>query len=762
MRNVPVAMTDRWKAQAKIGDQKPTVRATIQVANLHRFDYDTAWAAGGSYETDRHRRGVFTSMIFGDRSQLREVRNILTFSWERSVDQDVATATMTILNSEIQPIGNPDEGNPTVGAMSADMPGYYTYNRGQQAVSANRWGYDTETGWQDIYVPDRLVKTYEGYGQDPSVAPELDPNLLPSGVWLIDKVTYDSGGTITLEMRDLGRLLLQQIVFPPVIPYAEYPLSWSKIQSAQVPSRDCVGGTWTGDDLRPIASASSSNDFYVGQGLTNHPFPNYVGPNGGVQGHRAGDALRFDNQFDTTGVGDKYWLSTGQDGPSAKVWWQADFNDPFASVGAVRIAVKGGPYRVYISVHDGTKWIGKKKIPYAVGVGDVDVKADIPFVQTAIMDRSSKQDVILRRSYRNVKKIRVTFTHLENNVVGEHSWQAGLRYIRVYAGAGPNSLSFSKGTITKQVGNYRDYTDIVKWVCAWGGFYWPPHASGQDFIRATNDGGEAGLETITYVKDDPVLPKGRVWGDLMKSGTAGVSDLTVDQFDKKPLMDIVNYVRDLLGFIFLVDETGGVVWRLPNIGLDPAVTNRLGNYLSPTHAGVYTRARTSDIVTIDEDETLLSYSTTLNSENVRERLFVANVTGKIGTVIRGFNPYPVGLRRIAGWTDQNFKSKADVRVMADMLNARSMFEYRRASVTIPGYPAIQVDDQVRIFERVTNETYYHYVLGIRSEINMSEGTWEYALDTHWLGERPSDAWVVKVDQLDQVTQNYLNLTGGPE
>ena len=749
MRNVPAAMTARWKAQAKIGDQKPTVRATIQVANLRKFEYDTAWAAGGSYETDRHRRGVFTSMIFGDASGLREIRNIKNYEWDRSLDQDVATCTLTLLNNDLQAIGNPDQGNPTEGSMSADMPGYFTYNRGQQTISANRWGYDTDTGWQGVYVPDRLVKTYEGYGADKSVSPENDTNLVQSGTWLIDKVTYTSTGEITLEMRDLGRLLLQQIVFPPVVPYAEYPLSWSTIHNAQVPHRDCKGGSWTGDNIKGIAKATSSNSRYVGSGLTNPPFAKYVGDTGGVQGHFAAHALKTDDE--------QYWLSTGQTSRSSKVWWQVTFDDALPSAGAVRVGVKGGPYRVYISVHNGDRWLGKKKIPYDVTTGDVDIDANIPFVATGIMDRSSLQDIIFRRRYKHVKKVRITFTNLEDNKVGKYPWQAGLRFMRVYKGATETSLSFEKGTVLKQVGNYRDYTDIVKWVCAWGGFFWPPHSTGKDFVRVGRSSldpeDDTRLKTITYAHADPVLPKGRVWGDLMKAGTAGVADLTVDMFDKKPLMDVINYVRDLLGFNFFIDETGGVVWRMPNLW-------SLGNYLSPTEIGQYTRARTDTIPVIDEEETLLDYSTTLSSENIRERIFVGDLTGKMGTVVKGFNPYPVGLRRIAGWTDQHFDTKREVRVMADMLNARSMFEYRRSSVTIPGYPAIQMDDQIRIFERVTNETYYHYVLGIKSQLDMETGDWTYTLDTHWLGERPSDAWVVKVDQLDQVTQNYLNLVGG--
>ena len=751
MRIVSAEMTERWKAQAKLADQRPMCRATIQIANLHRFDYDTAWAAGGDFDYDRHRKGVFTSMIFGDRSGLREIRNIRTCSWERSVDQDVATCTLTLANTDLVPIGSTQEDyelGVKVANDAVDMPGFFTYNRGQQRISANRWGYDTDTGWQDVYVPDRLVKTYEGYGYDMSVSPENDPNLVQTGTWIIDKVTYTDEGEITLEMRDLGRLLLQQIVFPPVIPGAEYPLSFSTIKEAQVPHRDCVGGDWSGDDLTKLGKATSSNDKYVGKGLTNPPMPNYVGPNGGVQGHHSTHAMAQDEG--------EWWMSTGQQTRNSKVWWQVNLDNSLASIGAVRLNVKGGPYRFYVSVQNAAgDWVGKRKIPYEVTTGDIDIKAGVKFVASGIADRSGSQDVIFKRVYHNVKAIRITFTHLEDSGVGKYPWQAGLRFMRFYSGKNAGSLSFEKGTVKKVVGNYKDYSDIVKWVCAWGGFFWPPHSTGMDFVRIgrQEDPEDSRFRTITYDTADPALPRGRVWGDFMKSGTAGVADLTVDMFDKKPLMDIINYVRDLLGFIFLIDETGGVTWRMPNLW-------SLGNYLSPTELGVPTRTRTDTILDLDEKETLLSWSTVLNSENIRERIFVANVTGKIGTVVKGYNPYPVGLRRIAGWTDQNFESKQDVRVMADMLNARSMFEYRRGTAQIPGYPGIQIDDQVRILERVTNETYYHYVLGIKSEMDIQAGEWTYDLDTHWLGERPSDAWVVKVDQLDGATQNYLNVLGG--
>jgi hypothetical protein len=39
----------------------------------------------------------------------------------------------------------------------------------------------------------------------------------------------------------------------------------------------------------------------------------------------------------------------------------------------------------------------------------------------------------------------------------------------------------------------------------------------------------------------------------------------VDTWDKKPVMDGIAVIRDITGFDFWIDETGGAIWRLPNI-----------------------------------------------------------------------------------------------------------------------------------------------------------------------------------------------------
>ena len=42
---------------------------------------------------------------------------------------------------------------------------------------------------------------------------------------------------------------------------------------------------------------------------------------------------------------------------------------------------------------------------------------------------------------------------------------------------------------------------------------------------------------------------------------------------------------------------------------------------------------------------------------------------------------------------------------------------------------------------------------------MTTGAWTYDLETHWLGENPEDAWVVRVDRDEAATQNYLDTIG---
>lgn len=737
MRDVSDDITDAWRNEAKIGDSAAVFRATVEKAHMSLYPYNTADDPGGDYGTERDRRGNFGTFLFSGANNpppIRTIRNIVSYEATLGTDTDAEEATLVILNTDITPIGNETEDS-----EDFDDPGRFTFSRGNPHVEANRWDHG-DTGWDEVLAPDRLVRVYAGYGVDDSISPALDPHLTIRGTWMIDTVQISTDGKITIKMRNLARLLLDHISFPPVIPWEDYPLTWSTIANVDVPGRAPTGGAF----VRPHGLVASSNEAYV----IHHPgddpdwepalddSPRYVGKFGGVQGHNVGDPLNGDVT--------QYWLSTGQDDRRSFVWWEFDWQTNH-NVSAIKLRTLSGPYKVFISVRASGEWQGKRKIPYTPSTGDIDNGARIRFVHQEIVNKGDLTEIVLPRVYHG-DRIRLTFTRLRN-LDGNYPWRAGLRDFQVYTGTG---LGFdTTGTVTKPVGNYRDWTDVVKWVCAWAGFWRPDHP--HNIIRWSGDTDES--VHYDYVAPDPVLTKGKVWGNFQNTGTAGIADATPDNFDKQPLMDVVNYVRNIVGFFFRVDEVGMVAWRMPNLYAK-------GNYKTPNHLQPGRELTYVDEhLTIDETDVLVEYDTTLDSKNLRERIFVANSNGKVGTVIRGYYPYWTGLRRVAGWTDEHFKSNRECRVAADMVAAQQMFSWRTATVTMPAHPGIQPDDQIRIFERVSNETFYHYVLGIDESWDSSTGVWTMQLTTHWLGERPSDAWVVRVDQLDAATQAYLSHLG---
>lgn len=431
-----------------------------------------------------------------------------------------------------------------------------------------------------------------------------------------------------------------------------------------------------------------------------------------------------------------YWSSDIR--PSSSSWVFAELSIPATTLAMVRVKTRRpnvmayvcvysqGQWRSYSSSHnapDGTKYLLASALPEASG------------------------DFFFQEPVAGVTKVRVVLRNLyESEVLGRGNpgtrYHAEITELQAHAPkaapSDPNDTDLavkeahSVTTIGRPAGEgatrYGDYTDIVKILLGWGGFLWPYNGT----IRKS-DGTD---ETITF-GDAPfnIGPAydlslggdyGRIWGDLENSGTSGPADLEVPMFDKKPLMDIINEIRDILGFVFYVDEDGGVVWRHMNI-------YNLGNWIlnrSP-RAGW-----TAERVTLDERINLMSLSTTISSANVREGIYVANedVTASGGS--RGYNPNPIGLRRVAGWTDQGFQTKEECTKMAEQIGIRQMLTYRQSSAQIPGYPGIQVNDQVQIRERQSQEDYIHLVTGISSSNDLVSGVYTYDLTTHWLGTDP--------------------------
>lgn len=740
MRDIPVSIQKAWDSGEMVGKSRPVARVTVQHPRMKlrnfpltsTFAYkvpkgDVATATEADfidYTKQMKVNQTYADFQFSNTGKVRELLNIKSVSWTRSIDNEVADCTIEIFNTgrtAVNAGSYPDE---------LTSPGYYTPTRGGSSFSG-RWN-QTPNEWFGMLMPDNIIRTYEGYGTEGGVdiplldvPPELDPNLVQTGVWIIDSVNISDSGGFSIKCRDIGRVLMDQMFWMPVVPKDFYNYDWANW--GKEPSKTVADPA----KKLKVKATRSSNDPWIGNSLTHS-----------IAGHKLQHA--FDGDPST------YWLSVGNVRPSKRFayeWVQCSVGKQ--TVSQVRFRAKKKGYTAYVSVKTGGVWQGVKNINYHND--DIGRQNDgaIKYLKSVPVP-DEKWVTVKFKPVAKVEAIRVTFGNLQNFPgFGTYHYRAGIRDVEVYSPGTTHTetTKIKKGPAGSNPGKYEDYTDIIKLLCAWGGFFWPSGGRQRDAKDV--------YHTISPTKSDPVLGagvKGRVWGDFQMTGTNGPIPLSFSNFDKKSLMDGITYIRDILGFIFYVDETGGIQWRLPNI------FDR-GNWRSTL---ALNPGRTDDLVTIDEVDNLVQLSTSLDGSNVREAYFVgvanANLEDggtKIGAFAPGFNPNPTGLRRLAGWTDQNFESQEECELMADMLSLRQLFTYRTDRLRIPGFPKIQVDDQVRVFERTTAEGHLHYVRSIASNLDMVSGEYYYDLETHWLGEDPNAQWLFKPEQLTKATTNYI-------
>lgn len=657
---------------------------------------------------------MYADWLFHPPAAPLELPNVKNVSWERTIDTDAATATLEFWNTKPLPIGAMPVGG------DLDLPGFYTPGRGLSTFS-KEWGHEANE-FSRMLMPDNILRTYEGYGCDPDVAPERDPHLVLTGVWVIDTVK-PLGQTIVVTCRDLGFLLLEQMIFAPVVPQDFYPLefrNWNEKVTIST-ERKITSGT---DGRVPLRAQTSSNVPWIG--------------NGSISGHSLGDA--FDSSTSS------YWLSVGNVAATKRYayeWVQASVGN--TTVSEVHFTTIKSGYTAYISVMVGGSWQGRGQIGYNEdGVGKNG--ADIKYVASGSV--GSGENVIKFDPIKNVTAIRLTLGNLQRFPgSGTYEYRAAVADVKAYAKTkktivlkGSLDIALRPGPAGSNPGRLQDYTDVVKLLCAWAGLYWPADAT-----QRYSDGSTV---AVSYANDDSEVlgaGAGRVWGDFEQTGTYPEAPLTVNQFDKRSLMDGIKVVQEIIGFNFFIDSGGGAVWRLPNVY---APGNWIGS--ASSNAG-----RTSRVYTLDEKLVLINAAPQLSGKNVRDAVFVGDVLGKVAAVVPGFNPNPTGLRRVGGWTDQNF-SLDDATVMADMITIRQLFTYRTNQVTIPGMPGIEIDDQVRVIERVSSEGYLNYVRGVSSNLNMVDGQYTYTLQTHWLGDSTYDRWLFDPAQLRPATQEFIN------
>lgn len=504
------------------------------------------------------------------------------------------------------------------------------------------------------------------------------------------------------------------------------------------------GGQSTGDpdqviprDVVPIEAKPLNTSTYD---AFSNPTPDLMSqiPQGGAVGSAEGAEFRNAQQGTDEDLS-KFWTSAGFATPQGRPWLEVGVAN--VTVARVRVFMVGKPYQLWVSVYAGGSWRSYDASHRIPGGG-------IPYLHQGATTEEGPTDFYFQVPVANVTKIRLTVSNL---AAGEGGlYYAKVRLLEVDTPlveineAQDEAYNTSEAAVVGGAGirphTYSDYTDIVKLLCAWGGFFWPQDGT----IRDSGGGdtpfnfGQAPYNLGDNI--DPVLgpDSGRVWGDFEISGTSGVADLPVSQFDKKPLMDAIGVIRNILGFIFYVDEEGGVVWRQINVF-------RVGNMIltRSTQPGI-----TYDRVVLDEMINLMDLRVSIDSRNVRDKIYVATTNGEHGAVIDGYVANDIGLRRVSGWTDQHFQSDRECLGMAQMIAIRQMFTYRSTDARIPGFPKIQINDQIQIRERIAQEDFLHFVSGISSSNDLTTGQWTYDLTTHWLGTDPEDGvWAIDIAEL---------------
>ena len=742
MQNILEDKWDLWEVGNFTGDDAPVTRATISKQVLKTI---------GQLDQETQEGDQFRTLLFAQTAEYIEIPNIVSCTIDRRLGADAASMTLVMRNQTAADVlDNLDEihagSDPTEEAVAGSAlavaptkrelgefaaPGFFTFQRGLTFDSQWKWGHGQNPTWVDMFIPNRVIRTFQGYGSDGSGQVHNDAKLDLTGTWLIDRVQYSAKGLVTIQCRDFAKLLIEQRLYPPIIPLNRYPLNICG-PDTELQSRD-IDTITEGD----IVSDDLGRHQTVGWDSGNVP---YFGINGSVYGHRPSHA--FDGDEST------YWLSMRNNGPN-KVWsfeWiESDTRGEL--INQVHMKLKYGGYKIWVAVKVDGKWVDGPYVPYGFNSEPAAPNGSyvpyVKFVQAPSGDGWFTID--LDRDY-EAEAVRVVFSNLANyGVISGGDFRAAVYELEVrYKTTGPVTTTETIEEEVEVPGNITDYTDIIKLFCAWSGFYWP-------------DG-----------EDDKLLkewgaPGGRVWGDFFYSGAVPVEPACIppSYWDNKSAMDGINQIKEILGFVFYIDVSGGVIFRPPNIW-------RTGNFLFGVgYVGEDT------VRDVDETRVLLDYGVTIDDKDLRSKIVVVSAQDPTlhGAYTPGFSSTEAvpsviddlallgGQERVMLVPNFPFISQAEVDKFGFLVSLWMHWNYRSSKFRIPGIAALEPDDQVRIYERVTAESFIHYVEGYSSVMNMDQGTWYMDVDTHWLGNGPSEEWHINMTTMDPSLYAYLTAIG---
>jgi len=692
---------DAWYQGEFVGENKPAGRVTVE----------DMWGLNVDGEGNRSYQNSANSQ------DETEIPGIKTININRSIDTDAATCRISMYNT-ILPDGGPTGADVTTQGMEVlGEPGFFTPWRGD--VSNDRWGL-VGSGWNDVLGPNALLRTYQGYGgHDMSLSGALGAGYITlSGVWLVDEVTVGTNGIMILSCRDMAKLLIDQQLYPPLIPEDQYPLKYCNYHQQDVIPREVtktVEGTAEGSGEPtnvPLVYSFSTTD-------------NWYGTNASLYGHRGTDSN--DGNPDTFALG----VGNGQpNAPYVAEFWEYQCG---AQVSEVYVQPWGGPYQMFISINENGVWIddsGQGNIYHDLsGIpGAPPSYAAIPFVMQTSAGSDSGTWYKLPRTY-DAAAIRVTFQNLMYTQWGPNHYRAGVREIaarNVPSITVPTTSTVTETineVVTKHIYNYEDYADIIVDLCQWSGFYL--------------EGG------------------GGVYGNIETTGAfAPETCLPESMFDKRPVMDAITELKNITGYLFYIDDEGAVRFETPNWWSD-------GNS-SPEGRRIGT------IPNIDENRNLTDYSASHTDAPVRSKIVISShlpessAPGTLTTTAVPDNADVLrGMVKPAMWVNDNFTVREEQEAMAVLIGMHTWFRQRKGHSTVVGNPCIQIDDQVRITERQTADTFIHYVRGIQSNMDLDSGDYSMTLETHWMGDESNWTIEVTVQETPTVEEPALDPVNEP-
>lgn len=696
MRQASAHIWDTWSAGGPfIGDNgAPHTRVTVDL------DWWLATSTGPVGNWDRG-LPIRWWQRCDDSQTETEVPNIKSVEMDWNLDSDAAECTITIYNQWMDPNDDWREDNDP---RDLGNPGYFTWNRGASEDAQARWGHESNI-WANVLVPNALLRVYQGFGgRDKSIDEAVDDgNLIRKGVWLVDEVRVGTQGLIQLRCRDMAKLLIEQMIYPPLIPSDIYPLDY----------RRWIWKTVTVTTLIAAASGVPKRSEFSNSG--NLAWGRGTAP----------------NAYDGTA---EVWSSVGNGDPHnpwAWEWVEASCGDWVDTVYVEPVNSQGG-YEVYIQIYENGAWQGSGTVPYnPAHVGRYHVgfnpiyEIRLPFVHRQGIAPNTPTEITLPRAYK-ADKVRVIFTNLN---LFSGAYRAHVREIRHYL---RRDVTESHQEQQRFDGNFYDFTDIIKDLLLWSGWWCYESLAGNESPEVFGN-----LEATGIPADAP-YENNDYW-------------ITSEPFDKRPVIDAITQVKEIVGFNFWVDDEGGVRFEPPNWW---KVGNNFYEDGTPTNF----------VPEVDERLVMTDYSVSYGSQNAYSELIISSYDPAVDNPV---DSTTVATRFVPRQDDSLLRgmirpgiiqmpitvTKKDQESMAELIILQLWMQQRQGQVTCAANPAIQINDQIRVYERQTGETYIHYVRGVSISHDLDSGDYSMTLTTNWMGDEGN--WVIGVDDATVIDQGSV-------